>query len=48
MRADPAELVHADEAAEDDVVADLDVAGERGVVGEHAWLPTMQSCAMCT
>ena len=34
--ADPAELVHADEAAEDDVVADFDVPGERGVVREHA------------
>ena len=36
MVADPAELVHAGEAAEDHVVADGHVAGQRGVVGEHA------------
>src|SRR6478672_11968777 len=36
MRADPAELMHADEAAEDDVVADLDMPGERRIVRKHA------------
>ena len=34
--ADAAELVHADEAAEDHLVADFHVPGERGVVREHA------------
>ena len=35
MRADLAELVHGGVAAQDHPVADLDVAGEGGAVGEH-------------
>src|SRR5690606_10498198 len=38
-RADAAELVHARETAEDHVVADHDMAGQRGVVGEYAVVP---------
>jgi hypothetical protein len=46
--ADAHELVHAGEAAEDGEVADMDVAGQLGVVGENGVLPTWQSCARCT
>ena len=43
--ADPRELVDGGQPTDDDVVADLDMSGERGAVGESALLPTMQSCA---
>jgi hypothetical protein len=48
VRADAHELVHARQAAEKHPVAQVHVAGQLALLARMVWLPTWQSCAMCT
>ena len=48
VRADAHELVHARQSAEDHPVAEVHMAGQLPLLARMVWLPTWQSCAMCT